>query len=108
MKKDSNKKFLQDVSPELCFWCHDGKIFKNLSELEKGLKNMSLSTYDYHVFSQKNDFGKWVEEVIGDTELANKLRKSKSKGGALKRVSSRLNLLNKTSTKKVLKKRSLK
>ena len=42
---------------------------------------------------EKNDFSNWIYDVIGDSELADSLRKCKDKKTAVKRVKSRVNYL---------------
>jgi hypothetical protein len=66
------KSMLADVPAEFVFYCRDGKILKNLKELRDGLANMSDETYLYHVNESKNDFARWVRDVIKDNELADK------------------------------------
>lgn len=79
-------KFLGDAAPEQCFWVNNGPILKNLEELANALQSMSDETYRYHANKEKNDFSKWVSDVIGNKKLANDLLSSKSRGSALKKV----------------------
>lgn len=67
-----------DAPNELRFWVSDGKIVKNLRELADALRKMSKETFKYHVTKEKNDFSTWVAEVIGDRELAEKMKKARS------------------------------
>lgn len=82
--------FLTSVPEDKKFWCNDGKVFNNLEELEKGLKKMDESTFEYHVNSEKNDFSNWIYDVIGDVELANELRSIISKNLMKKKISDRI------------------
>ena len=89
-RKNDVARFMYDVSPETCFWCTDGQILRNLSELETALKRMNAKTFKYHVTSKKNDFSNWVADILLDKTLANSLKKSKTKAGALKAVKTKL------------------
>lgn len=75
MRKRITKSMLNGVPDEHAFWCCDGVIIKNLEGLYIALKNMSQDTFHHHVNHDKNDFGKWVKEVIGDITLARQLDK---------------------------------
>jgi len=84
---------LSDVADEKRFWCHDGKLIKNLGELEKALNEMSDETFRYHSSEGRNDFGKWIRDVVGDNKLANDLSKAKSRMQASKAVATRISFL---------------
>ena len=92
--KDMAEKWLGDVPPEKQFWCRDGRILKNLPELEVALKQMMEETFRYHSNETKNDFSKWVREVIGDEELSRDLQKSTARLQAAKSVADRVAWLN--------------
>jgi hypothetical protein len=86
ISKEEAKRRLGDVPDDKRFWCHDGKVVKNLKELKEALDGMSDETFRYHLAGGRNDFSKWVREVVGDEELANDLSKAKSRleaGGAV-------------------------
>jgi len=95
MAKKSNAHFLNDVMPENCFWCCDGTIIKNLSELEFALKKMKVKTFNHHVNKDKNDFSSWINDVIGDVKLADDLKKSTDKKSISKKVSDKVKSLKK-------------
>jgi len=80
--KAVNKPCPSDVAADKAFWCHDGRVMKNLDELSVALKEMSEDTFRYHVTADKNDFSKWVEDVIGDHELSAGLRNSSTRSQA--------------------------
>jgi hypothetical protein len=86
---------LADVPPEKQFWCCDGRVMRNLSELAAALKEINDETFAQHSNESKSDFSNWVREVIGDEKLAKDLKKSKSRSGAVKVVDSRIAWLNK-------------
>lgn len=95
--KEDAIKYLNDAAPEQCFWVNNGPILKNLEELANALQSMSDETYRYHANKEKNDFTKWLSEIIGDKKLANELLSSKSRGSALKKVRGRLESLKRKS-----------
>ncbi|PIN74849.1 hypothetical protein COV18_05515 [Candidatus Woesearchaeota archaeon CG10_big_fil_rev_8_21_14_0_10_37_12] len=97
VKKQTKEKssFLQNVVPENCFWCRDGQILKNLSELSRALKKMSDETFKHHVNKEKNDFATWIDEIVEDHQLVNKLRKHNTKSAMQSAIRSRIENLKK-------------
>ena len=91
--KGEARKYLGDCAPEQCFWVNNGPILKNLGELADSLQQISDETYNHHVSREKNDFSRWVNDVIGDQQLANELLSSKNKESAAKKLQKRLNSL---------------
>jgi hypothetical protein len=88
-------KMLGDVPGENWFWCYDGRVLKNLQELETALKEMGEETFRYHASEAKNDFSNWVKDVIGDEKLSGDLRKSTTGAQAAKKVADRIAWLKK-------------
>ena len=84
-----SKSCLSDVATDKVFWCHDGRVMKNLDELGAALREMSEETFQYHVTADRNDFSKWVEDVIGDHELSAVLKNSSTRSQAGKLVADR-------------------
>lgn len=84
---------LGDVPDDKRFWCRDGRVFKNLSELEAALSDMSDDVYSYHCNESRKDFAAWVRVVIGDSRLARDLSESKSPSQAARRVADRIKWL---------------
>lgn len=93
--KDDARRYLNDAAPEQCFWVNNGPILKNLEELANAMPELSDETFQHHVNEEKNDFSKWINDVIGDQRLANDLLSSRSKESSLKKVRNRLNSLRK-------------
>jgi hypothetical protein len=93
--KEKATRYLGDVAGDQVFWCYDRSVFKNMRELRDGLANMSEETYAHHVSSNKNDFSRWVKDVIKDEKLALDLQGSASRGEAAKRVGTRIAQLSK-------------
>jgi len=89
MTKAVSKSSLSDVPADKVFRCHDGRVIKNLDELGAALREMSEETFRYHVTIDRNDFSKWVEDVIGDRELSTALKNSSTRSQAGKLVANR-------------------
>ena len=92
--KQEAQKLLADVPENHSFWCCDGRIFRNMRDLMVGLASMSGDTFAYHLNAEKNDFSKWVFDVIEDEKLAEDLAQSTSQRAAAKTVNERFSLLN--------------
>lgn len=80
------KKFLRNVSPEYSLWIINGVIVKSLRELLKELKKMNDDVFRYHVNKERNDFYKWVKEVIGDIPLSRDVKKARNKHKVIKLI----------------------
>jgi hypothetical protein len=93
ISREEARRRLADVPDGKRFWCNDGKIIKSLRELGISLKDMSDGTYHYHRGEGKNDFSKWVREVVGDTELAEELGRAESPEQASRAVAKRISFL---------------
>ncbi len=93
---DDAKRILSDCTPEKSFWVNNGPIIKNLNELSATIKSLSETQFSHHINKNKNDFSKWIGEVIGDEELAKAMSKAKTKMAATKKINERLEALKKT------------
>jgi len=93
ISKEEASRRLGDVPDGKHFWCHDGKLIKNIGELEKALNDMSDETFHYHLGEGRNDFSNWTRDVVGDNKLANDLSKAKSRIQASKAVAQRISFL---------------
>ena len=89
------QRVLSDVAPEKCFWVNNGPIIKNIQELPQVLRSLDDVKYKHHVNENKNDFAKWVNDVLGDIVLAKELSNAKTKSAMLKKVSERVEYLKK-------------
>lgn len=91
--KEKASAYLRDAPPEQCFWVNNGPVLKNLEELANALPQMGDEVYACHANKEKNDFSRWINDVIGDKKLANDLLSSRNKESASKKVKNRLNSL---------------
>jgi hypothetical protein len=66
-------KILADVADDKRFFCQDGCVIKNLTELVDCLDHMTEEVFYHHVTSDKNDFSNWIRDVLGDEKLAGEL-----------------------------------
>jgi hypothetical protein len=82
--------YLSDVPEDRKFWSSDGKIFRNLSDLADSFKSMSKNTFTSHVNQGKNDFAKWIYDVIGDVKLSESLRDTTDMKETEKRIKARI------------------
>jgi hypothetical protein len=95
ISKREAAKFLAEVPAEYVFWCHDGRILRDMRALGKALSTMSDETYNYHANMAKNDFSTWVRDVIGDEKLASNLQKALNRAQAASQTTSRVGVLTK-------------
>jgi len=66
---------VEEVPYEKRFHFGDGTAVKDLAELKGKVETISYDEFYGHVNDEKNDFANWVEHVIGDSGLAERLRK---------------------------------
>jgi hypothetical protein len=73
--KIMREKFLSDCPPDKAFWTCNGTVLRNLRELRTLLNALNDNAFKYHVNTEnkKNDFANWINDVIGDRELARQL-----------------------------------
>lgn len=99
-KKANSKKAAKDVkllvcaSDSECFWTTDGQVLKNLDELQLAFGTMDDEVFMHHVTKEKNDFADWVEQVLGDSDCAAALRRSRKPSSARTVVVKHLRLYN--------------
>ena len=87
------QRVLRHVSDEQRFYCHDGSTYSNIHDLKTGLDNIHEQAYRHHVAEKKNDFARWVREVLGDDKLAKDLSKAPDKKEAARIVAERITWL---------------
>lgn len=73
-KKVSAKK---KISPEQYFYTQQGKVIKDIEELIKYMDKMSDEEFFHHVNESKHDFALWIENVLGELDLAKTLYENK-------------------------------
>ena len=91
--KEDAQRVLRHVPEEKRFHCHDGSIFNNIHDLKTGLERMHQPAYHHHVTDDKNDFARWVREVLGDDKLSREIAAAPDKGEAARVVAARITWL---------------
>jgi hypothetical protein len=90
------QRVLSDVpEPSMAFWFNNGVVTKNIYELQKAVEGLDTKTFRYHVNSEKNDLYNWVAGVLGDEDLAEKLKEEKSKVKCTSKIKKRIKELEK-------------
>ncbi len=84
------KKVLSDVPEDKAFITHRGARLLNLEDLREEIKFMSEPEFREYVNNKKNDFANWIEYVIGDKELADRLRETQNKEKTFNLINSRI------------------
>lgn len=95
IKPEEAKRMLSGVKPEKAFWINNGPIAKSLGEFAAALKKLSPVQLAHHVSKEKNDFAKWIDEVVGDKILAQRVRVLKTKEEITNAISQRIDALRK-------------
>lgn len=75
---------------EHCFYLHSGELLCSLEDLADALGRIPESEFLYHVPGYKNDFAKWVGDVLELPDLAKKLSKLSSQTEMLVAVAAQL------------------
>lgn len=93
LNSDEAHKFLSDIHDQRAFWVNNGPVIKNLDELKLALRKMDQKTFMHHLNKEKNDFAKWISDVVGDSILGNSIARAKSQKSAEKKVEFRIKQL---------------
>jgi hypothetical protein len=79
VSREQAQHFLAVVTPEWkSFWVHEGPVFSSLKDMAAALPKLTAQSFAHHVNEAKNDFADWVEFVVGDKELADAVRGTKT------------------------------
>ena len=95
LTKDEAKRILSNTAPDRAFWVNNGPVVKSVIELATAAKKLTPVQFMHHVNNAKNDFAKWVDEVIRDSELAQHIKKAKTREDLAGAVTGRLKQLQK-------------
>jgi len=88
--KEDAQRVLRHVPDVKRFYCHDGEILNTIYDLKTALDKMHNSTYRHHVTDEKNDFARWVREVLGDDKLSRDIARCQSQKETVAIVSDRI------------------
>jgi len=75
------------------FYLNDNLAIKSLCDLSNHLKEMDEGTFKHHVNEEKNDFGEWVTNIIGDKTLGKKMNELKEQDEMSKAVEIRVDYI---------------
>lgn len=95
LKSEEAKRILSNTPPDKAFWVNNGPVLRSIIELANAAKKLTDQQFIHHVNKAKNDFAKWVDEVIKDSELARELRRIRTKDDLAGAVTARLKQLQK-------------
>jgi hypothetical protein len=87
--KAQTEKYLAKVPEAYVFWCHDGQIFRDIEDLINGFDLMSDDIFFFHANDEKNDFSCWIADIIGDSDLAEEVKQTKTRHQAKKATQQR-------------------
>jgi len=62
---------------EFVFVLYGGRKIKDIYELADELEKMGKETFDFHVNEFKNDFSRWIHDILDEKELAETLKEVK-------------------------------
>ena len=99
LSNEEVKRIIADVPPDLGFWICSGHVVRNLYELLDNMQHMSQDTFIYHVNDIKNDFERWVREVVKDYDLAFQFAKTRARDKMVWILESRIEYLERLSHK---------
>jgi alpha-amylase len=72
--RELNRKILQTVPREKAFYFftsignYTGVFASSLKEFMEGISRVDVKSLEFHLY--RGDFEKWIDEVLGDAELA--------------------------------------
>lgn len=92
LRQDAHR-LLADVPEQHVFRCSDGRVLRNMRQLEQALASMRDEAFAFHSNTEKSDFSNWVRDVIGDEKLARDLDKARNPIQAAKSVTKRIGFL---------------
>lgn len=78
MEHSLKKRILSTVHPDRTFKTHTGIEIWGLQDLLDYLEITDEKTFKHHVSGKKNDFAQWIDNVLGDKDLATRLRTTKN------------------------------
>lgn len=73
---------------EQAFWVNNGPVVHSLEDLLQAVREMSDEQFAYHTKRNGNDFANWVRDCLADRTNATKLRKARTRVGAVRILTS--------------------
>ena len=93
MLPEEADRLLSNVAEQSTFRCHDSQVFWNVRDLARAVSSMTDDVFRFHVNSQKNDFARWIADVIGDNALARELWETQNAATTTRRLAERVAFL---------------
>ena len=87
------RRILSSVQRTQSFWLCTNENLRSLSSLVSSLQKVDDDVFRYHVNREKNDFEKWIREVVKDKELAREIARVKTKETLIRKISERVSEL---------------
>lgn len=79
VSEEGPRSMMHVTNPRKYFWLANGTVIRNLYELSDALKTMADELFAKHVNESKNDFARWIDDVIKNKSLAGKIAKAKNR-----------------------------
>ncbi len=96
---------LKDVSHDKAFWFNNGVTVRNIYELAREIHVIDQDQFSYHCNKDHDDFASWIGGVLGDVELAERLRKIKNKKKYAETIEHRIKYHERLATVAIIEKR---
>lgn len=71
----------KEAPKEYYFNLVNGQKIKNLNDLRKALSYMTEDEFTHHVNQEKNDFAKWIRDVLQNQDIYERIKDKKTKEG---------------------------
>jgi len=76
---------VKEVKDDKAFWfCNSsgslGKVAHSIKEFSEDLKTVPVSSLEFHLRDNKNDFEAWLKQIMEEPKLASGMKRIKSKG----------------------------
>lgn len=79
-----------EIEPSDAFYCVNGDVYQSLDQLCRGLERLTDSEFAFHAQWGTSDFSRWVQQVVGDEELGQDLRRCTTRVQTLNVLKKRL------------------
>lgn len=87
------RRILSSVQKTQSFWLCTNENLRSLSSLISSLQKVNDDVFRYHVNREKNDFERWIREIVKDKELAREIARVKTKETLIRKISERVSEL---------------
>lgn len=74
------------LTEQEAFKLKNGEVLWSLQDLKKKLNEIPDEVFTFHISNSKNDFSNWIQGVFRNEELAQAVRKIKTKKTLIKKL----------------------